>query len=253
VRALFQLFLLALLTETVGCASQKIALVPAADQEAIVRNGVPALISRKKHLVMLRPNTRLLKGNARPAFTLVVRNQSTKPETLFESSITANQVVAGKSSIVRIYRYEELVSEEETRQAIAAFGTALSAAGRSMSAANAGYVNTTGSVSTYGPYGVQQGTYSATTYDPARAQIAQDIASAETRADVAQVQAQGQANLGALQATILKDNTVMPGEWYGGTIVLAPPERPDQGPTAYSITINFGGEEHTFAISQVPQ
>ncbi len=109
-RALVRLFLLACLAEGLGCASQKIALVPAADQEAIVRNGVPALISRKKNLVMLRPNTRLLKGNARPAFTLVVRNLGRSPETLFESSITANQVVAGKASAGRIYTYQGLVS-----------------------------------------------------------------------------------------------------------------------------------------------
>jgi len=54
-----------------------------------------------------------------------------------------------------------------------------------------------------------------------------------------------------LQATILKDNTVMPGEWYGGTVVLAPPEKAQEGATAYTIAVAFGGEEHSFAVSQV--
>jgi hypothetical protein len=236
-----------------GCASsQKVLLTAGPDQQAIVRDGVPALISQKKHLVMLRPSARLIKGNARPAFTLVVRNQSSKPETLLESSITASQSVAGKAVAVRVYRYDELVQEEQTRQAFAAFGTALAGMGRAMSAANAGYVNSTGSFNTYGSgYRSTYGTYSATTYDPLRAQLAQQAANAQTTADFAALRAQGEENLYALESTILKDNTVMPGEWFGGSIVLAPPEKAETGHTAYVITVRFGGEEHTFSIAHV--
>jgi hypothetical protein len=90
-----------------------------------------------------------------------------------------------------------------------------------------------------------------TTYDPARAQAAQSIADAETRADFERVKAQGEANLQALETTILKDNTVMPGEWYGGTIVLAPPVSSAQGRKDYSIAVIFGGEEQTFAVTHV--
>jgi hypothetical protein len=235
-----------------GCSSpQKVSLMAAPDQESIVRNGIPALISQKKNLVMIRPNTRLLRGNSRPAFTLVVRNQGRSPITLHEADVSARQVVAGKTVPVRVFKYDELVEEEETRQTLAAVGAALSGVGRAMSAANAGYVHTTGSVNAYGPYGMSHGTYSAITYDPARAQIAQNIAANQTQADFAQLRAQGEANLDGLQATILKDNTVMPGEWYGGTIVLAAPEQAAQGVTTYSVSVMFGGEEHVFAVSHV--
>ena len=112
-------------------------------------------------------------------------------------------------------------------------------------------MTTTGTVATQGPYGTTYGTYSATAYDPARAQVAQSIAAAETREDFERVRAQGEANIYALETTILKDNTVMPGEWYGGTIVLAPPAKSEQGGKEYSIVVMFGGEEHLFAVSHV--
>jgi hypothetical protein len=33
--------------------------------------------------------------------------------------------------------------------------------------------------------------------------------------------AQGQANLATLERSAIKDNTLMPGEWYGGQLHLA--------------------------------
>lgn len=185
------------------------------------------------------------------AFTVVVRNQGKAFETLREADISASQFINGQARQVKVLRYAELVEEEETRQTMRAVGAALVGVGRAMSAANSGYVNTTGSVTTHGPYGSSYGTYSATTYDPYRAQIAQQAAAAQTSADFAAIRAQGEANLQTLQSTILKDNTVLPGEWYGGTIVIEPPEKAQDGTRHYSISITFGGEEHTFSVSQV--
>src|SRR5262245_39604295 len=80
-------------------------------------------------------------------------------------------------------------------------------------------------VSTYGTYsgalngsytGSTTGIYSATTYDSGRAYAAQQMASAQTAANFAAIQVNGQQALDELQNSILKDNTVMPGEWIGG-------------------------------------
>lgn len=243
--------LLMLATAAAGCSSSKIQLTAGPNQQAIVRNGTPALISRKTHVVMLRPNTRRVQGSSRPAFTIVVRNQSAKPHTLYETSIRANQVVAGKKVAIRAYRFEQLVQEEKTRQAIAALGAGLAGAASAMSAANAGYVNTTGTVNTYGPGGSGYGTYSATTYDPMRAQIAQQASANQTSANFAAISAQGEQNLAALEHNILKDNTVLPGEWYGGTVVFDPPQSTDGASTPYTLTVSFGEEEHEFQISHV--
>ena len=226
-----------------ACASQRIELAAAPGQEAIVRDGIPSLVSKKHNLVMLRPNSQLLKGNPRPAFTVAVRNLGSKPETLLEANITARQTVDGKQVAMRVYRYEELVQEEQTRQTVQAVGAILSGTARAIDASNAGYVNTTGSVNGYG--------YTATTYDPLRAQLAQNVANAQTQDDFANIQAQGEQNLSQLQHTILKDNTVMPGEWVGGTIVLDQPAYSGGAPKSYTITVDFAGEQHEFHVAQV--
>ena len=93
-----------------GCSSpQRIMLSPGHGQESLVRDGSPALVSQKKNLVMLRANNRLVESGSRPAFTLVVRNLSSKSETLLESAITAQQTVSGRSVALRVYRYDELI------------------------------------------------------------------------------------------------------------------------------------------------
>ena len=236
-----------------GCSMHSIELAAGPGQETIVRDGLPALISKKKHVVMLSPKARRLKGNARPTFTVAVLNAGDQPVTLREASVNARQVVAGKSTSLRVYRYDELVSEEQTRQAVAAVGAALSGAGRAMSASNAGYVNTTGNINAYSPHGTPYGsaTYTARTYDPLRAQLAQQAANAETQREVADLRAQGEKNLALLQGTILKDNTVMPSEWYGGTVVLDPPKHASDQPARYEVVIEFGGEQHTFSVLHV--
>lgn len=243
-----------------GCASSdQIRLVANEGQQAITRDGIPTLVSQKRHVVMLRPNSRLVKSASRPAFTIVVRNQGDGPEDLHETSISASRTVDhGRPVSLRVYKYDELVQEEESRQAVAAFGVALAGAGRAFSAANAGYTTTTGSVygNSYGSVGNTPfrssgfGTYTATTYDPLRAQVAQDLAQAQTSADFAAVRAQGEQNLASLQSTILKDHTLLPGEWHGGTIVLDCPEKSETGSARYTISLNFGGEMHEFNVEQ---
>jgi hypothetical protein len=235
-----------------GCAQQQqLQMVAGPGQETAFRDGLPALVSKRRHMVMLRPNKVLVPGNERAAFTLAVRNGGTKPENLMISGISASQTLNGKQHEVRLYRYEELVQEEKTRQAWLAFGAALGGVGRAMSASNAGYVTTTGSVYGHSPYGPAYGTYTATTYDPLRAQIAQQNAAAQTDADFAAIRASGERSLAQVQMTILKDNTVMPGEWIGGTIILAPPEFGGDAPsTSYTVVVDFGGELHEFTIAQ---
>lgn len=233
-------------------ASQQISLVASNDQESIVRNGVPALISKKSHVVMLRPNSRIVRSNARPAFTVVVKNLGTRPETLHEDDISARLDANGKHPVViPVIKHETLVAEEKNRQAIQAVGVALSGFGRAMSASNAGYSTTTGSFSGSSYGSPTHGTYSSHTYDPYKAQQAQQIAAAQTDAEFEALRGEGERNLQLLNQTILKDHTVLPGEWYGGTIVLeTPPKGADSG-SHYTISVRFGSESHEFTIKQV--
>ena len=152
---------------------------------------------------------------------------------------------------MRIYSYEELVDEAEDDRNTRLVIAALAGAANSISAANAGYVNTTGSYSAYGPYGGSSyGTYSATTYDPYRAQLAQQSAANQTSANIAAIEADGERSLQALSNTIIKDHTILPGEWYGGSVVLATPPKSDSGAAEYRIGVQVGGEAYTFKVAQ---
>jgi roadblock/LC7 domain-containing protein len=71
------------------------------------------------------------------------------------------QNVNGNDAQFKVITYEELVSEEKTRQTFAAIGAGLAAAGNSMSAAHAGYYNANSTVFTpRGTYKVQTSGYS---------------------------------------------------------------------------------------------
>jgi hypothetical protein len=220
-----------------------------------MRDGEPTLLSTQKQVVMLRPATAVTRHGARPAFVIAVYNRSNRPVELRMAGITAAQTgLTANANPIHVYSYDELTAEVRRKQAWASVGVALTGAAGAMGAANAGYTNTYGSYSgrVSGPdsSATMAGTYSATTYDPGRAYAAQAINNAQTAENFAAVQAQGQQRLGELQGTILKDNTVLPGEWIGGLVVLdAPPEAAD-GVASYRIDVRFGDEVHSFEVSQ---
>ncbi len=224
-------------------------------QQALTRDGVPTLISTQKQVVMLRPATAETRRGARPAFVVAVYNRSNRPIDLRMAGITAAQTeLAAESEPIHVFSYDELTAEVRRKQAWASVAVALGGAAGAINAANAGYTNTYGSYSgrVSGPYSsaTMAGTYSATTYDPGRAYAAQAINNAQTAENFAAIQAQGQQRLGELQSTILKDNTVLPGEWIGGLVVLdAPPEAAD-GVASYRIDVQFGGEVHSFSVRE---
>ena len=58
-----------------GCATNdRVSLIADHDQQALTRDGVQTLASKKKHLVMLRPGSRVVRSGTRPAFVVAVRN-----------------------------------------------------------------------------------------------------------------------------------------------------------------------------------
>jgi hypothetical protein len=205
-----------------GCASsEQVLLTASTDQQAIMRNGVPALISNKKNVVMLRPNSRQMPTGSRPAFTIAVFNAGKHPITLQESDIRAEQSLGGRTASIRIFRYDELVKEEQDRQTAQTVIAVLGGVSGAIAASNAGYAK-------------------------------QSMVASRTAADFEAIKAQGEANLDNLQAVILKDHTVMPGEWYGGTVMLQSLNTPESG-LSYAVAVSFGGEEHRFSVSQRPR
>ena len=230
-----------------GCVTtETVEFRPKTDQQAVTRDGVPGLVStRKDSIVIARPAARQFRIGGRPVFVIAIYNRSRGPEEFRVSNVRVTQNLNGNDAQLKVITYEELVSEEKTRQTFAAIGAGLAAAGNSMAASQAGYYNANSTVFT------PRGTYQVYTtgYSPAAAAIAQSNANAQNDELISATIERGQANMAMLERSVLKDNTLMPGEWYGGQLHMAPLASQD-GPKTYTISVAVGSDRHEIQISQ---
>src|SRR6266404_251604 len=157
------------------------------------------------------------------------------------SAIEATQHVGASDYGMQVVTFEMLAQEEKNRQVAAAIFTGLAVAGNAYSASRAGY----GSYTT--PSG-RTGTF----YSPTAAAIAQNNASFQNEAMVATTIETGQRNMAVLEQAVIKDNTLMPGEWYGGQLHLAPPTDQAGGQKTYTIVITVGSDRHVVDVAQGP-
>ena len=124
-----------------GCVTtETVQFQPKLDQQAITRDGVPGIVSTKKDsIVIARPAAREFQIGGRPVFVLAVYNRGRTPQEFRVSNVTVTQHVNGNDAALKVITYEELVSEEKTRQTLAAIGAGLAVAGNAMAASQAGY------------------------------------------------------------------------------------------------------------------
>ena len=228
-----------------GCvtAGETVAFKPSdPQQQAMMRDGQPALVSRQKtSVVLVRPAARQLQANGRPVFVIGINNLGRQPVDFRVSQVEAIQHVGASDYTIPVVTYEMLVQEEKNRQVAAAILTGVAAVGNSYSASQAGY----GRYTT--PSG-RTGTY----YSPTANAIAQGNAAAQTDAMISATIESGQRNMAMLEQSVIKDNTLMPGEWYGGQLHLAPPTDQEGRPKNYTIVITVGTERHVIDITQAP-
>jgi hypothetical protein len=176
-------------------------------QQAMIRDGESVIISRGKiSQVTLRPATRQV-INGRPTFIVDIQNLSRQPVTFRVSEVSAQQMLGPEPHDLKVFSYDELVQEEKNAQVGRALGVALVAGANSYSAGRS-------------------------YWRQARA----DDQNADLAANVA---AAGARNLQALEMLAIKDNTLLPGETYGGRLVLQGPEAGDT-------------DVHQFQIAQGP-
>ena len=208
----------------------------------MMRDGQPALVSRgKSSLVLVRPAARQLQANGRPVFVVGINNLGKQPVDFVVAQVEAVQHVAGSDYEMKVVTYEMLVQEEKNRQVAAAILTGVAAAGNAYSASQAGY----------GHYTTPSGR-TGTFYSPTANAIAQNNAAAQNEAMIATTVEAGQRNMAVLEQSVIKDNTLMPGEWYGGQLHLAPPTDQSGGPKTYTIVITVGQDRHVIDVSQGP-
>lgn len=209
-------------------------------QQALMRDGQPALVSRQKtSLVLVRPASRQFQANGRPVFVVGINNLGKLPVDFRIAQVEATQHVGGSDYAMQVVTYEMLAQEEKNRQVAAAIFTGLAAAGNAYSASQAGH----------GHYTTPSGR-TGTFYSPTAAVIAQNNAAAQNEAMIAATVETGQRNMATLEQSVIKDNTLLSGEWYGGQLHLAPPASQEGGPKTYTIVITVGADRHVIDISQ---
>ena len=211
-------------------------------QQAMMRDGQPALVSRQKSsVVLVRPASRQLQANGRPVFVVGINNLSKGPIEFRVAQVEASQRVGASEYAMQVVTFEMLQQEERNRQVAVAILTGVAGAANAYSASRAGY----GSYTT--PSG-RTGTF----YSPTAAAIAQNNAAAQNEAMFAATVERGQQNMAQLEQAVIKDNTLLPGEWYGGQLHLAPPTDQGGGQKAYSIVITVGSDRHVIEVAQGP-
>lgn len=230
-----------------GCASNEtVRFTPRADQQSLMRDGQNALVSRRKNsIVLIRPASREFKSGSRPVFVVGINNLSAGPLEFRIAEIQASQVVDGTPMQLQIITYEDLRKEERNRQIASALIVGVAAGGNALAASQAGNYNATSTVT--GPRGTYQ--VNTTGYSPTAAAVAQANANAQNEAMISATIERGQANLANLERSVMKDNTLLPGEWYGGQLHVQPLAR--SGDTkSYQIVLMVGSDRHEIEIAQ---
>lgn len=233
-----------------GCVTTETVQFRASpQQQSLIRDGNPALISRAKNsIVLVRPATRTFAAGARPIYVVGISNIGPAPVDFRMSNVAVTQVVNQQATALKVMTYEELVQEERNRQIMAAVVVGLAAGANAAAASQAGRYSNTSTVQ--GPRGTYQ--VHTTGYSPTANAIAQANASAQNEAMIGATIERGQQNMAALEGGVLKDNTLLPGEWYGGTMHIAPLVSSDAPAKTYTITIEVGADRHDILVAQGP-
>lgn len=239
------LIIVALCAALGGCVStgETVSFKPSnPQQQAMMRDGQPALVSRQKSsLVLVKPASRELQANGRPVFVVGINNFGKQPIDFHIAQVEAIQHVGASDYGMQIVTFEMLAQEEKNRQVAAAIIGGLAAGANAYGASRAGY-------GTYTTPSGRTGTF----YSPTAAVIAQNNAAIQNEAIFAATVETGQRNMAALEQSVIKDNTLMPGEWYGGQLHLAPPTDQAGGQKTYTIVITVGTDRHVVDVAQGP-
>ena len=233
-----------------GCASNSLLRpVPAPDQSSRYERGTPVVVSAKRNVVAVQPQSASYKSNERPGFVVTVQNGTEAPFEFSSESVRAT--VDGAP--VRVMSYEELVKEVENRRILASVGAALAGAAGAYSASQAGYQYNYGTTQTNiysanrGYVGSASGSYSGYTYNPAVAAQAQAASNAQTRETMETITANANHALASIGQTALRRQTILPGQWFGGIAKVdgVPAPNPEN---KIRVVIELPNEVHEFTF-----
>lgn len=224
--------------------------------------GNPGITSKKQNIVSVVV-PQMFKSNERMRIYVQVGNGTSNQYWFAPDSVSVSCSNNGEVLDRHVFTYEELVSEERSRQMWAAIAVALAGASNAMAAQNAGYSYTTGTYSgsfsgniystpsaSFG--GTYSGMYTERTYNPYVAQLAQQQAQAQTQRQLQALEAAGNRAMHDLGRTILRTNTVSPGQICGGVIEIESPIANDSE-EEMNINVSIGNEQHSmrFRVTKV--
>lgn len=214
-----------------GCVTTETAsFEPSAGQQSVIRDGRPAIISqRTATTVVVAPASRAFRIGARPVYVVGIANHSQQPITFRLADIRVQQIGgSAPSHLLKVYSYDELVSEEHRRQIGMAILGAVVAGANSYAAARSGG-------------------------GPLTRAVNEDIAANQNAEMMNNISTNGQMNLAMLEQAYLKDDTIMPGEWYGGQLQFDAPSVADPTkPKEFVITVPLGPDLHQITVVQTP-
>jgi hypothetical protein len=232
-----------------GCNTTETArFQPQANQQAMIRDGRSAIVSKKKNsIVLVSPASREFRSGGRPVFVVGITNLGKQPTDFLVQNVAVHQKQNGQIvASLPVKTYDQLVAEERTRQVATAILTGVAAAGNAYSASQAGYGTAHSTVYSRG----RVGTVTTSYYSPTANAIAQANAAAQNEAMIANAVESGRRNLAGLEGSVIKDNTLLPGEWYGGQLHFEAPQGSSGDSKSYVISIPIGSEVHEIEVVQ---
>ena len=203
-----------------GCASTLyVQAFPRPDQKSYYENGYAVLESCKTNAIAIRPIYSFIQGKL--MFYVVVANLTQSP---FDFSLDNVSTFTGSNNL-KLWSQDDIRKKIQNDAGWQALGVALGAAAQSYNASQPSYTYGSGNFNAYSSNGYSvYGTYSGQfqTYNPAATASAQALIQAQASSQIQAIAAQS-ANAQASVQNIVSRNTIPPGGYYGGLLVIDPP------------------------------
>lgn len=210
-----------------GCVTvEKTSFAKQAGQEVLVRSGRDAILSQVGSTQLIVAPVSRTEQLPRPSYVALIRNTGSKPVTLRYSDISVVQTDTGKP--LKVWTVDELQSEARGQAiALALIG--------GMAGAASGYYSGSGSVNGYH--------YSYSGYNSG-------VGAAVANANIRSAAIDGELNVAALENNMLMDNTILPGESFGGAFVFdAAKVKKTSDPKQYTINFKIGSDVHKIQLA----
>lgn len=210
-----------------GCVTvEKTTFAKQAGQEVLVRSGRDAILSQTGSTQLIVAPVSRTQQMPRPTYVALIRNLGSKPVTLRYSDISVIQTDTGKP--LKVWTVDQLQSEARGQAiALAILGGVAGAA--------SGYYSGSGNVNGYH--------YSYSGYNSA-------AGSAIAAENIRSATIEGELNVAALENNMLMDNTILPGESYGGAFVFdAAKVAKLSDPKQYTINFKIGADVHKIQLT----